>query len=536
MEPAQEQQAKYSFRFIILVVFMMLSLIVGLAVRIGLEAYATTEIKTSVKPILTLGISGMGVDLQSTTGLGNFVSGSIDLLVSTNSSAGYSLLLSGLDNSRSLKHENNSDLIIPSINQAVIKASFPNDAWGFSLDGENFQQIPSLDSVNIKRVNSKVKDDSTSLHFGIKATDNSVAGRYSGGVKLSVIINSAYEPTPGRTIFDLTTMQEMTSEICGNTTTPYAFFNNNENNPIASTITRVFSEDRNLVPEVELRDIRDNKIYVVRKLADGRCWMVQNLDLELTTDLILTPENSDVTRSWRPNCTVDPNTNYPFWGSYNAVDDGVESIAYNQSCYYNPGEVYYIGDNNSPQQASNTGPRTAHAGNYYNFYAISAGTASGGISNLPNNTNITDSICPKGWRLPMSGNNANHNKGGEIRKLTNLYRISSGEDPAADAVSLLKVPFSIVQAGYYTSGQTQLESPGSSSMYFSSTVWNKVGINQSYTDAEGYYEYDFSDTPSFLNNGAFVYGFGQYENLWGAEFSIPFWADPFGLTARCIAK
>ena len=30
-----------------------------------------------------------------------------------------------------------------------------------------------------------------------------------------------------------------------------------------------------------LTDIRDNKDYLVRRLADGNCWMVQNLDLDL---------------------------------------------------------------------------------------------------------------------------------------------------------------------------------------------------------------------------------------------------------------
>ncbi len=31
----------------------------------------------------------------------------------------------------------------------------------------------------------------------------------------------------------------------------------------------------------KLTDIRDSKPYIVRRLADGNCWMVENLDLEL---------------------------------------------------------------------------------------------------------------------------------------------------------------------------------------------------------------------------------------------------------------
>ena len=49
-------------------------------------------------------------------------------------------------------------------------------------------------------------------------------------------------------------MQEMTSEVC------------------ASTATGV---------SAQLKDVRDNKYYWVTKLADGKCWMTQNLDLDL---------------------------------------------------------------------------------------------------------------------------------------------------------------------------------------------------------------------------------------------------------------
>ena len=53
-------------------------------------------------------------------------------------------------------------------------------------------------------------------------------------------------------------MQEMTSSIC-------------ENSPQLAT--------------KQLRDIRDGKYYWVTKLADGNCWMTQNLDLDLNYSL-----------------------------------------------------------------------------------------------------------------------------------------------------------------------------------------------------------------------------------------------------------
>ena len=43
-----------------------------------------------------------------------------------------------------------------------------------------------------------------------------------------------------------------------------------------------------------LKDTRDGKNYLIRKLADGNCWMVQNLDLELHADTVLTAEDTDI--------------------------------------------------------------------------------------------------------------------------------------------------------------------------------------------------------------------------------------------------
>ncbi|MBR3180013.1 hypothetical protein IKF57_00565, partial [Candidatus Saccharibacteria bacterium] len=71
----------------------------------------------------------------------------------------------------------------------------------------------------------------------------------------------------------ISTMQEMTFDIC------------------AATLEGT---------EKQLRDTRDNKTYWVAKLQDGKCWMTQNLDLDLSTSKALTPYDSDVTSNWTP--------------------------------------------------------------------------------------------------------------------------------------------------------------------------------------------------------------------------------------------
>ena len=43
-----------------------------------------------------------------------------------------------------------------------------------------------------------------------------------------------------------------------------------------------------------LKDARDGKKYVVRRLADGNCWMAQNLNLDLYTGMTLTSDDTDI--------------------------------------------------------------------------------------------------------------------------------------------------------------------------------------------------------------------------------------------------
>lgn len=84
---------------------------------------------------------------------------------------------------------------------------------------------------------------------------------------------------PSTTMFEIEYMQEMTPEICDASPTPVAYL-----------------EDGSLnldVPETTLIDSRDGTVYTVRKLADGRCWMSENLQLTLG-DRVLTGDDTDI--------------------------------------------------------------------------------------------------------------------------------------------------------------------------------------------------------------------------------------------------
>ena len=156
-----------------------------------------------------------------------------------------------------------------------------------------------------------------------------------------------------------------------------------------------------------LRDARDGNTYAVAKLKDGKCWMTQNLRIINKT---ITPADSDVT------------TNY-----------AIPASSINGFSSNNTSNAYVDND-----------------GGLYTWYTATAGTGTQSMSTQGQNTTV--SICPKGWRLPTSGN------GGEFEALNNRY--SSISDLTANADFTLSGRVHSSSRGYQ----------GSSGYYWSSTV------------------------------------------------------------------
>ena len=156
-----------------------------------------------------------------------------------------------------------------------------------------------------------------------------------------------------------------------------------------------------------LKDVRDGNTYTVAKLKDGKCWMTQNLRIINKT---IAPADSDVT------------TNY-----------AIPASSINGFSSNNTSNAYVDND-----------------GGLYTWYTATAGTGTQSMSTQGQNTTV--SICPKGWRLPTSGN------GGEFEALNNRY--SSISDLTANADFTLSGRVHSSSRGYQ----------GSSGYYWSSTV------------------------------------------------------------------
>ena len=166
----------------------------------------------------------------------------------------------------------------------------------------------------------------------------------------------------------------------------------------------------NLTSVSALTDQRDNNTYAIAKLADGKCWMIENLRLDNTAD-----HNSDgaLAQGYGTGTTYGN-----FMGLANPESANFEDSTTANSLYYSGTQSgtasIDIGTNNAstrmprynnvntqsraqnPAPTSN-GSRMYSYGNYYTWHAAVANTSYYPTGDGPSFT----SICPRGWKLPQ---------------------------------------------------------------------------------------------------------------------------------------
>lgn len=169
-----------------------------------------------------------------------------------------------------------------------------------------------------------------------------------------------------------------------------------------------------------LTDTRDNQVYAVAKLADGNCWMIENLRLSA--------DDSRGTNRFNPSLTNDSLAQgyaaSTVYGDFVGLADA-ESSNFGQSVVANSlystdgstpnviqgGNAHYYYERIPRNNNINTlNPDThildgdANIYSYGNYYSWAAAVAD--VSEYSNNNqSVTSfSICPSGWRLPRGGN------------------------------------------------------------------------------------------------------------------------------------
>ena len=360
--------------------------LVGIAACSGFvmaSAYADTPASSSSSANASVTVSNT-INLTLTGGdlvIDNLTPGSasdsniITATITSNSPYGYHLSATTGTSTGTTSLVNTADNNFSFTNLSANKATlndFSDNTWGYSystddgtswisgdygsaLSGYNGLTLDNDDSgaTGTTLYNNDSYAGSTAVKFkiGAKSATTQAAGTYTGTVNFYAVAN----PGP-KTIETATTMQEV--EAC----------------PASIPLETVYT----------LTDPRDNQTYKVARLKDGKCWMVENLNLAGGT--ALSADDTDVTTAYIESFSS---------GRYlTKVDNTIVLPASSNRGFDYDNYSYVYNSGNKTNDCVSPG--------CYSYYSWDAATLGSGRSITTYNAEAEQSICPKGWGLPST--------------------------------------------------------------------------------------------------------------------------------------
>ena len=432
---------------------------------------------------LTVG-GGSSVNLASNTTPGNVAYAATNVSYSATDISSYNVKVSYANGSNSLKGLATNATTIGGANSKSPSATGNNamsdNTWGYAWTDTSkttesqyanltYQTMPAYNSgATVASGTSSISNGSGRIVFAAKFGNEAITGRYQTNVLVSLAftpksitytltfdgnggsnaptVSSYTGPetnhtftiptgTPTRDKYDFLGWAEsstattadsnyapgktITLTYASPTKTLYAVWKAKPQGLTFITVMQEMESDicaaSNIGDSNTLTDSRDNKTYTIKKLSDEKCWMTQNLR---TVNKTLTQSDSNTSgnfivpasASWTDKSTTG---NHAYYG--NDTDYGA----------------------------------------YYTWYTATAGT----------NASTYD-ICPKGWRLPTSGEfQALYDKGKSSRTTNggkNGYWIGGSSASVSGAAFF-------PAAGYMNADNGLSSAVGSDGFYWSST-------------------------------------------------------------------
>lgn len=459
---------------------------------------STSQFRVRIDPTIALTITGNcdslvkdddAIDSCSEVKLYPNTFGTIDSNISvyTNSKGGYKLTVRAMEGT-SLKNE--EDI---TISAGVLNAEVGGQGiWSYKTNGgivNDWAKITTEDSLirNVSEV--PAEGDHMKVTYGISTTRGQAAGTYS--VKLTFTA-TAYDDgeSPDEVevpdFWKISTMQEMTESVCNSVYTPAAVIGDsvriiNQTSAKNGGYTASGDGYSSQVPETTLIDTRDGNEYRIRKLADGECWMTNNLRLTFadvngdgiigvahtngTQETEMTSDNTDLTTKtkWIPT-EATQTTDTDNWQDADGegqpddmtrersrIDVATNDTKYDIEMKLDSGDLQYYGT-------------------YYNWYTATAATTPAA------DLTAGDSVCPAGWELPR--NEGTHSWQDLIVSTYHIIEKSGDQDDGGVANAILhKLPLSIPYSGLVDRKSGQVIGHGSDGRFWSATATSTVRAN-----------------------------------------------------------
>ena len=225
-------------------------------------------------------------------------------------------------------------------------------------------------------------------------------------------------------------------------------------------------------------DNRDETPYHIQKLADGKCWMLDNLALDLTNSTVKSKLSASNT-----NATATSISRLINGGGSTSDQYATAGVAnWTSSNSFSTPLVNMASKDVVPSNAPG-GSGYKKVGGYYNYCAASAGSYcyGNGTSAGTSSGNATEDICPKNWRMPT--NTTSSNLANRIYGSTNY---TTDATQTANYRNALSLPLS----GFFLSGSAKYR--GSNSMFWSSTRQGNINMYRPGTTDSAVYPSDYS--------------------------------------------
>ena len=269
----------------------------------------------------------------------------------------------------------------------------------------------------------------------------------------------------------------------------------------------------NLASVSALTDQRDNQTYAIAKLADGKCWMIENLRLESTnsdnsTGTLAQGYGTSATYGNFSGLADAEFTGFSFTYSanslyYSGTQSGTATIDISTSSYPGYRMPRYNNLNTQSRASSPTSNTFAEDnttggmysyGNYYTWHAAIADLTYNGTSNQ---STTGTSLCPAGWHLPTGG-----------------MAYASGDTRGVNVTGDTSTFREFYNLGYKTMDEVRTayeDTPNSGCAFYSSSSTNAVGN----TAVKAFRSFP----NNFLYSGSFSTSSAQYRGNTGSYWS-----------------
>ena len=266
-----------------------------------------------------------------------------------------------------------------------------------------------------------------------------------------------------------------------------------------------------------LTDLRDNNVYTVSRLADGNCWMTENLRLDSEYSVGNNQNNSSITNESLSQGYARSTIYGNFVGLASSESQYTYYTTHFNSLYYTDARsgsatininnmndsshrLPHYNNLNVSQHTSST-PTSGNAniysyGNYYSWHAAIADTSYYQTEASPSTT----SLCPTGWRLPRGGSKSNETSNDYWNLVVNginngvlpsnydstIVPTYGSNDPISTIRSVRQYPNNFVLSGSFSGSSSGPSSRGSIGEYWSSTARTLVTSSWQYDLSDSY--------------------------------------------------